>query len=232
VLLFITFLQVKSDPNQDGTILGPGSVFGAVDLVNKISTNAREYRKLDPTALLEETVMTAKMKKGAYVRMSIADFLEHVMVDDKEEEIRKARAEDSKIAEIPWDELTDDDKFYIKVYKRTRDLVNKNLFAFLDSYRMVPKNSRMAAFKYYHETEIYREIPVDFNEASSVYLILHGRIRIEVETLRNKEKTHTIACKRKGRKPMVVKVSRRKYCHLSLIEIIFFCRHIQCRYSC
>jgi hypothetical protein len=189
-------------------LLGPGALFGAVDLFNKATTNIANFRSIENDLALDDSVITAKIKKGAFVRISMADFLEHVMVEDKEEEERKAQAEDSKIAEIPWYELTDDDKFYIKVYKRVRELVNKNIFALLNSYKMVPKNSRTPAYKYFHETEIYREIHVDQSEPPSVYIIISGRIRVEVETIRNKEKKpHTIACKRKGKKPMVVKVS-------------------------
>jgi WD40 repeat protein len=147
----------------------------------------------------------------------------HVMIEDKEEEVRKAQAEDSKIAEIPWNELTNDDKFYIKVYKRVRELVNRNIFALLDSYKMVPKNSRTPAYKYFHETEIYREIHVDQSEPPSVYIIISGRIRIEVETIRNKgKKPHTIACKRKGKKPMVVKVSFVCIFHFSVMFVLDF----------
>lgn len=200
-------VEIQNDPNQEGVVLGPGQMFGALDLFNKVTNDVKGYRNIENHDILGDKVVQARVRKGAYVRISMADFLDHVMVDDKEEEIRLAQAEDAKIAEIPWAELTDDDKFYIRVYKRTRDLVNRNLFAFLDSYRMVPKNARMPAFKFYHETEIYREINIGPEEPPSVYIIIHGRIRIEVETKRNKEKSHTLACKRKGKKPMIVKVT-------------------------
>lgn len=199
--------EVKRDTEQEEELIGPGGVFGAVDLCNKIVDNIEEYRKMDDNELLDNHILTIKMHKGSYVRIGINDLFRNVFPVDNTEAIKKARAEDSAIAEIPWEDLTEDDKFYIKVYKRTRDMIHKDLFAFLDSYRTIPKNARMPAFKYYFEREKDREIILNEADPMHVYVIIDGRVRIEVEAKQNSDHTrHTLSCKRKGRRPMIVKV--------------------------
>jgi hypothetical protein len=199
--------EVKKDMEQDEELIGPGGVFGAVDLCDKIVDNIEEYRKMDDNELLDNHMLTIKMHKGSYVRIGINDMFRNVFPLDNTEAIKKARAEDSAIAEIPWEDLTEDDKFYIKVYKRTRDMINKDLFAFLDAYRTIPKNARMPAFKYYFEREKDREIILNEADPMHVYVIIDGRVRIEVEAKRNTDTVHTLSCKRKNRRPMIVKVA-------------------------
>ena len=200
-------VEITTDPTQEGILLGPGSVFGAVELFNRVQENIEYYRNMDTSEVIHDGVLTAKVKQGAFVRLSLDDYINRVHGIDYEEEARKTRAEDSKIAEIPWEDLTDDDKFYIRVYKRTREIVNRHLFAFLDAYRMIPKNARTQSYKYFSEVEIFREIILNPNDPPCIYIIIDGSIRVELETKRGKDKAHTVTCKRKNRKPMVLKVS-------------------------
>lgn len=199
--------EVKKGSEQEEEFVGPGGLFGAVDLCTKIVDSVEQYRHMDDDALIDEEVMAIKMHKGSYVRIGINDLFRFVFPPDHSEAVQRARAEDSAIAEIPWELLTEDDKFYVTVYKRARDLISKNLFMFLDALRTIPKNAKMPAFKYYYEKEKDREIILDPSDPLNLYLIIDGRIKIEAEALRDDPNGHTLSCQRKGRRPMVIKVS-------------------------
>jgi hypothetical protein len=145
------------------------------------------------------------MNKGTFMRLSLFDFHQNILKDPADEE-QKMRDEAVKISGIRWEDLTDDDKFYVRVYQRTRQLINADLFAFLDAYKLVPKNARTAAYRYYREGIFGRELYLDPEEALSVYIVIDGSIRLEIEARRDdpEHNTHTLSCKRKGKKPMVI----------------------------
>jgi hypothetical protein len=130
------------------------------------------------------------------------------------------------------------------VYKRTRQLINADLFAFLDAYRLIPKNARTPAYRYYREGIFGRELHLDPEEALSVYIIIDGGIRLDIEAHREdpQHNVHALSCKRKGKKPMVVMVSRASTRQVVLLagELIIdaspypcpcpsLYRHVRCR---
>lgn len=199
--------EVKIGDSGEEMIIGPGGVFGASDLFHEVSSNIDQYRNISDQDSLGSQVITAKLNKGAFMRMSLFDLMEYILAADPEIEAERIRKEDSNIAEIPYEELTEDDKFYIKVYRRARDLLNRDLFLFLDSYRMIPKNARMHAFKYYYESAMGREIILNSNDPLSVYLVIDGSMRLDIDAKREGSEDFVISCKRNGKKPFVIKVS-------------------------
>lgn len=197
--------EVKEGFDGEEHILGPGEMFGNSELFKEVLSNIHSYKDTSGDQVLDDRVIFAKMHQGSYLRLSLYDMCKYVFgADQNEEKIDKL--EYSKIAGMNWDELTDDDKFYVKVYLRTRNLVNKHFFAFLDSYRLVPKNSRMPAFKFYCEYERGKMIQLKKHDPLNVYVVIEGGIKIEIEANRGGG-DHKISCKRKGRKPMIIKVS-------------------------
>lgn len=212
--------EVKEGLDKAETTYSVGDIFGATSLFDEATKNPNsfDFDNLPDHLTTMENSKQASLHKGTYMRLSLFDFHRHVLKDPAEEEERM-REEAVKISGIRWEDLTDDDKFYIRVYKRTSQLINTELFAFLDSYKLVPKNARTPAYKYYREGVFGRELHLDPEEALSVYIVIDGGIRLDIEANRDdpEHNVHALSCKRKGQKPMVVMV-----CHFFLLVIFIF----------
>lgn len=199
--------EVKDGIHADDVLHGPGQVFGAMDLFHDATKDIDKFHNYAGDKLINNHVITAKLHKGSYLRISLYDMCKYVLAEDDDEDAKIDKKEFSRIAEISWEELTDDDKFYVKVYLRTRNLVDKNLFSFLDAYKFIPKNARTAAYRFYNECTHGRVITLDPKDPLSLYVIIEGGIKVEVEALRGQSHGNSLTCKRKGRRPMVVKTS-------------------------
>lgn len=197
--------EVKEGFDGEERILGPGEMFGNAELFKEVLGNMQYYADVSGDTVLNDRVIFAKMHRGSYLRLSLYDMCKFVFGGDIHEE-KVDKVEYARIAELSWDEMTDDDKFYVKVYLRTRNLVNKHFFSFLDAYRLVPKNSRMSAFKFYREFDRGQSINIKKFDPLNVFVIIEGGIKVEIQANRGGG-DHKISCKRKGRKPMVIKVS-------------------------
>lgn len=197
---------VKVNDGGEERIYNTGDIFGAIDIFNDAYENAdKTEEKMEEESLNQnQRVMTAQMKKGTYLRISLADFYKHVLSVDKvvagvdQEEL-------TRIAELSWDELTDEDRFFIDVYLRAQQVLRADLFAFATTFRLIPYNARVPAAKFYKEGHIGHIIELN-PSAPMLFIVLNGAVRIEIETSRQKKDTvHNVSCKRKGKKPMTVK---------------------------
>ncbi len=76
-------------------------------------------------------VTSGTMDKGTYIRVDLKDFHKFMLreADDGLAE-QRAIAEDARIAGVPVEQFTDEDRFYVHVYKRAQKLLNADLFAF------------------------------------------------------------------------------------------------------
>ena len=198
--------SVVKGGTTEAVVYQPGQVFGATDLFNDVVKNLDAYNNIEP----EFPDDVVELENGTFMRLELGDLYNRVLNPPVEEE-EDTREEDERIAEMSYEDLTEDDKFYIRVYKRTKELVNKNFFSFCDAYRMIPKNASMPAFKFYHEGSLGREIYLDENDPIFVFIIIEGAVRVDLATTRENRGHHALSCKRKGRKPMFVKVI---YCKL------------------
>ena len=203
--------HVKDGIDGEENVYNVGEIFGSTSMFDEAvkNPNSFDFDNLPDHLTTMENSKQVSMHKGTYMRLSLFDFHRQVLKDPAEEE-QKMRDEAVKISGIRWEDLTEDDKFYIRVYKRTRQLINADLFAFLDAYRLIPKNARTPAYRYYREGIFGRELHLDPEEALSVYIIIDGGIRLDIEAHREdpQHNVHALSCKRKGKKPMVVMVSR------------------------
>lgn len=202
--------EVKEGLDSHESVFTVGDIFGATEMFEEATKNpnAFDFNNLPEKLTTMNNSKQATLHKGTYMRLSLFDFHEHVLKNPAEEE-EKMREEAAKISGIRWEDLTEDDKFYVRVYKRTRQLINSDLFAFLDSYKLIPKNARTPAYRYYREGVFGRELHLDPEEALSVYIIIDGGIRLDIEAKREDDpdhNIHTLSCKRKGKKPMVIRV--------------------------
>eukprot|EP01033_Poteriospumella_lacustris_P000221 gene221-146_t len=199
--------HVKDGIDGEENIYNVGEIFGSTSMFDEAvkNPNSFDFDNLPDHLTTMENSKQVSMHKGTYMRLSLFDFHRQVLKDPAEEE-QKMRDEAVKISGIRWEDLTEDDKFYIRVYKRTRQLINADLFAFLDAYRLIPKNARTPAYRYYREGIFGRELHLDPEEALSVYIIIDGGIRLDIEAHREdpQHNVHALSCKRKGKKPMVV----------------------------
>lgn len=203
--------HVKDGIDGEENVYNVGEIFGSTAMFDEAvkNPNSFDFDNLPDHLTTMENSKQVSLHKGTYMRLSLFDFHRQVLKDPAEEE-QKMRDEAVKISGIRWEDLTEDDKFYIRVYKRTRQLINADLFAFLDAYRLIPKNARTPAYRYYREGIFGRELHLDPEEALSVYIIIDGGIRLDIEAHREdpQHNVHALSCKRKGKKPMVVMVSR------------------------
>eukprot|EP00981_Chlorochromonas_danica_P009708 scaffold2799_cov159-Ochromonas_danica.AAC.25 len=194
---------VKTGDNPDETVYNTGEIFGAVDVFNQAFDNVElTEQRLEEAA--SQPVITASMKKGTYLRISLADFCKHVLTVDKP--VRGVDQDEySRIAEMRWEDLTDEDKYYIEIYMKVRKILKKDIFDFASTFKLIPCNARHPAKRFFKEGHTGHSIELNPSGPFSLFIILDGGIRIEIETRRNKSSSNTIACKRKGKNPMVIK---------------------------
>jgi hypothetical protein len=210
--------------NGNAQVLGPGELFGAMDLFQEVLGNMAKYSNVAGDALLNDHIMSTKMNAGSFLRISLTDICEYVFGHGGAEKINIEQF--SEISGLNWDDMTDDDKFYVKVYLRTRELINKKFFTFLDSYRLIPKNSRMSAFRYFNERERGKKIVLNKNDPMEVIVVIDGCVKLEIDAKRKGfNRDNKVSCQRKGRKSMVIKVSTTSNfvgC-LRAFEIVYCC---------
>lgn len=217
------FAEVSSGPGEAETTVGVGQIFGAVDLFDMATANPEQFEKIygDETHTVQKS-MNATLHKGSYLRISLNDLYKYIVGVKHFDEILDEES-DEKIAEMAWGDLSDEDRYFIDVYKRTRVLLNKDLFSFLDSYKLIPKNARMPSHHYYCEGEYGREIVLDPKDSLYLYVVIEGAFRVEIEAKREGENSsHTVSCNRKNRKPMVIEVSLCLFIALSYHASCFF----------
>ena len=195
------FATVKNLKTETEVRFGPGQIFGNIDLFNKIVQKGEALVDGHPDdAGVAENLIN--FGEGTFMRMELKDLFNTVLKPDEEtlaqEEEAKKKVEAVAVSGIAWEDMTEDDKFYVKVYLRTKELVNKRFFSFLDSYRIVPKNSHMPSFKYYNEGNATREIYLDEKEQPWVFIIIVGAVKVELCTTGPGAAVHTISCVRTG----------------------------------
>jgi hypothetical protein len=198
---------MMSDSSEEA-VYNTGDIFGTLDVFNELSENPNaDIDLLTTQGATKQRMMTASLRKGSYLRISLVNFYKYVLAVDRKEPDEN-RIEYSRISGLPWDEITDEDKRHIEIYLRAKKVLRKNLFDFLSSYHMIPYNSRAAVAKAYKERHFGYHIDLNSFDVPSVFIFLDGEVRVELVTRRNKEaSSHLITCARKGKRPMVVKVS-------------------------
>lgn len=176
-----------------------GQVFGATDLFSKVIVEGEELTDQHPDDNdLPDSMI--EFGEGTFMRMELLDLYNTVFRPDELEAERLAYMKEVeqavKISGISWNKMSEDDKFYVRVYKRTKELVNPRFFSFLDSYRMVPKNAQMPSYKYYNEGFQGREMYLDMRDQPWVFIFIDGSVRLELDTPKTKGADHTLTCVR------------------------------------
>lgn len=195
------FATVRNLKTQAETRYGPGEVFGATDTFNKVVQNKEDIDTYDREEQ-NAADMIIEFSEGTFMRMELKDLYSTVLKPDEADVEQQAEIKEMEtavaISGIPWQQMTDDDKFYVRVYKRTKALVNKRFFSFLDSYRMVPKNSHMPCFKYYNESLRGRETYLDDQDQTWVFIVIDGSMKVELCSTRKKGEEGTLSYVRKS----------------------------------
>lgn len=207
------FATMRNMKNQSNVKYGIGDVFGATELFNKVIVEGEEMvdNHPDDGGLPEHLI---DFEEGTFMRMELGDLYNTVLKPDEKtlalEEAAKEKEIAARISGIAWEDMSEDDKFYVRVYKRTKELVNKRFFSFLDSYRMIPKNAAMPSFKYYNEGSQGREMYLDDRDPTWVFIIIEGSVRVELQSTKSSSVEHTLTCVRKmDSTPMHIKVKRK-----------------------
>jgi len=185
---------------------GPGDVFGGIESFNEVVNNFTSIHNETPYT---EDDFLIEFEAGTFMRLDLKDLYNTVLRPDpgEEERLQEAMniAASVKISGISWENQTDDDKFYIQVYQRAQHRVNKVLFGLMDSYRMIPKNASMSAYKYYNEGRPKREIFLDPCERTWVFVVIDGTVRVDLCPT-GTTTAHTFTCQHKDNEPIHVKL--------------------------
>ena len=192
---------VKNMRSGTSSKFSAGQVFGATDLFSKVIMEGEELidEHPDDNGIPDSMI---EFGEGTFMRMELLDLYNTVFrPDELEAEMLAAMKEAelaAKISGIAWDKMTNDDKFYVRVYQRTKELVNPRFFSFLDSYRMVPKNAQMASYKYYNEGFQGREMYLDMRDQPWVFIFIDGSVKLELYTPKANGVDHTLTFVRSG----------------------------------
>jgi hypothetical protein len=204
------FATVRNMKTEQVHRFGMGEVFGSMSHFHKVIVDGEEMKEGHPDdqGTPEEVI---DFGEGTFVRMELNDMYGALTPDEEELaaiEEKKEQQAATQISGIAWEKMSEDDKFFVRVYQRTKSLVNKRFFSFLDSYRMIPKNATMAAYRYYHEGNKGRDIYLDRRDQTWVFVFIDGSIRVELCTSKTNTADHTISYVRKGEENhMHIKVS-------------------------
>jgi hypothetical protein len=205
------FAVVKNMKTDTEVRYGAGEVFGSLDHFHKVVVNGEEMIENHPDDQGPPSELI-NFGEGTFVRMELNELYNTVLKPDPEdvaaiEEIKQQEAA-VQISGIAWEKMSEDDKFYVRVYKRTKELVNKRFFSFLDSYRMIPKNATMAAYRYYNEGNKGRDVYLDRRDQTWVFVIIDGSVKVELCATKHNGTNHTISYVRKSEEnSMHIKVS-------------------------
>lgn len=195
------FATVRNMKTSAEVRYGPGEVFGATDAFNKLVQGGEDINAVD-TQEQDAADMIIDFGEGTFMRMELKDLYNTVLkpdaVDVEQREAIKEMETAVSISGIPWHQMTEDDKFYVRVYQRTKDLVNKRFFSFLDSYRMVPKNSSMPSYKYYNESNQGSTTYLDDQDQTWVFIVIDGSVKVELCSTRKKGEEGTLSYVRKS----------------------------------
>lgn len=168
---------LKMSDSAQERVYNTGDIFGAVDVFDRIAEGdeGESEDQFDNEMIQRPKFMTATMKKGTYLRISLADFYQHILSVDKQ---LPGIDEDeyAKIAEISWAELTDEDKKFIEIYKHIKEVVRKDMFDYLSCFKLIPNNSRVPSVKYYKEGNVGHHIDLHVNDPVSVFILLSGNL--------------------------------------------------------
>ena len=192
---------VKNMKNGNELNYGVGDVFGSMEHFNKVLVNGEEFKDGHPddNGAPEDII---EFSAGTFVRMELNDIYNTLLKkSDQELEIIEKMKEQTtavQISGISWDKMTIEDKFYVRVYKRTKEMVNKRFFSFLDSYHMIPKNAKMPSYKYYYEGNKGREIYLDRRDQSFVFIFVDGSVKVELVATNVNSTEHTVSYVRKS----------------------------------
>jgi hypothetical protein len=211
---------IKNSKTNHERRYGAGEIFGELDLFTKIVRD-KEPMDLEHPDEKGPSENIIHFGEGTFMRMQLKDLFSSVISPDPalEEAVafqrRKETAE--QISGIPWDNMTEEDKFFVRIYERTRELVNKQFFCFLDSYKMVPRNAGMASHRYLNQGNKGRDAYLDGRDQTWVFIILDGSLRLELVPTKEYSAEHTISCiAADGNKSIHVKVRTASFsikCH-------------------
>lgn len=197
------FAVVRNLATARSRRFGAGEVFGSTRHFEQVILEGEEMVDGHP-ADQGPTEEIIDFSEGTFVRMDLNDVYNTIMKPTEEEVTAIEEAKEHQLATaisgIAWDKMTEQDKFFVRVYQRTKELLNKRFFSFLDSYRMIPKNANMPAHLHYHEGSKGREMYLDRREQTWVFVFIEGSIRVELCTTKTSTATggHTISYVRKG----------------------------------
>ena len=156
-------VSVKYPRVSESVSYGAGEVFGSCMQFNEMCKLHGPRKKFyDDTdddesknAKLNYTVKpgeTATVEAGKFVTMlqiTIDDYNNHVLkinaAREKAEAIALAerlRQDEEAISGIPYDQLTEDDRKYINVFKSAKRNISVDIFDFLDHFHLIPRNAQ------------------------------------------------------------------------------------------
>eukprot|EP01038_Epipyxis_sp_PR26KG_P003979 gene3979-5701_t len=203
-------VSVKPGLHSDPTIYYPGEIFGATDYFNSFEKGVEpDYHAMKNGGFAPQSdVITARAERAVLIRLSFHDFNKHILNPEKPQDDAKQREEDSSIAMIKYEDFVDDDVLCVKIFKMCKKVLNNHMFAFMDSYKLIPRNGSMPSIEFYHEGNLGREIILSENDdPKCVYFVLEGSIRLDITPYRNNNKTPTMSLKRKGKKVLSIKTA-------------------------
>ena len=200
-----------------------GALFGSIDLFDQLMELHRWRIKRDPEPTFDklpplnepEGVIIGKMAKGCLLRLSLDDFYTNVIRENPKDESalkeQQMRDEAQLIAGLSWEDMTPDDKFYVRVYKKAERVLSPKILVVLDHCRLIPRNARTTAYKYFHTGNPGKELHVHMHDEPNLFVFITGSVRLEVGVPKRKycddgeDTMHTVTFKRRGQKSMIMK---------------------------
>lgn len=139
-----------------------------------------------------ETVF-ANIAKSTILRLSYTDFLEKVIVAPVE-----------PIVEVIF---SDEEILCRLIRERAKKALSKSLYTCLIDSDLLPSSPISSSFQFVHSGSIGREIILNKDCASTVYIIVDGSIKFEVHKskVRGVQSSSAITCKKKGERALIVK---------------------------
>ena len=182
--------QITLKTNGDTHTLSAGTTFGFVDLFNEVMEIHRWRRKDTKEPALKDLELNEEndhiimnFHKATVICLSLPDYYNNVLLEQDKNGVQDEilmREEFSNISGLAWDELTDDDKFYVRVYITARSRFPKNVFDCLNNFKIVPVNARVPAYKYFKSNSYGSHIILKKDIECPMIIVIKGSFRVDI----------------------------------------------------
>lgn len=148
----------------------------AKEIARKEAEIAAKLERGESIEEVSPNIITAYMRKGALVTITIIDYLRQVLgIEEEEEELEDET--DEQIAQKKLEDMTKQDHEMVKVKRHAKRKLAESMFAFMSKNELIPHNADVMSSEFVERKSRGRVVQCDENV---IYVVIEGSIRLQV----------------------------------------------------